>query len=228
MSARIAVIIPVLNEGPSIAGAVQRVRSAGATCIVVDGGSDDDSMGRAAEAGAWVVSARRGRAAQMNVGALRAGAFEVLLFLHADVVLPQGWHSAVLAAVDEGAVWGRFDVKLDSDHPLLGMVAAMMNLRSRLTGIATGDQAIFIRRATFDVMGGYADMPLMEDIELCGRLRRARLPRACLREAALVSARRWESRGVIRTILLMWWLRLLFWLGVSSSRLHGAYYGQRR
>lgn len=227
MTARLAVIMPVLNEGERLAETVRRVRAAGAHCFVVDGGSDDDSIGLAAQAGAVAMAARRGRSSQMNAGAMRAGAFEVLLFLHADVVLPEGWHARVLQAVDAGALWGRFDVRLDSQRPLLALVGAMMNLRSRLTGIATGDQAIFIRRATFDAIGGFADLPLMEDVDLCARLRRARIPSALLRDRVLVSARRWETNGVLRTIMLMWWLRLLFWLGVPAARLHRAYYGQR-
>ncbi len=227
MSSRIAVIIPVLNEGLRIADTVRRVQAEGVRCLVVDGGSDDDTVERASSAGARVMAARRGRAAQMNAGAARAGAYEVLLFLHADVQLAPGWSSVVLAAIDAGAVWGRFDVQLDSDRPLIRLVAALMNCRSRLTGVSTGDQAIFIRRASFDVMGGYADLPLMEDVEFCGRLRRAQLPGAFLKERVLVSARRWETRGALRTILLMWWLRLLFWSGVPASRLHRIYYGKR-
>ena len=225
MMDRIAVIIPVLNEAATIAATVDRVVGAGVHCVVVDGGSDDDTRTIAASRGAQVIGARRGRAAQMNAGARSAGEFEILLFLHADVVLPAQWQSAVEAAIDAGAGWGRFDVWLASRLRLLCIVGAMMNLRSRITGIATGDQAIFIRRATFDALGGYSDLPLMEDIDLCARLRRARLPGAALRERVLVSARRWERKGPLRTIVLMWTIRALYWSGVPARRLHSLYYG---
>jgi rSAM/selenodomain-associated transferase 2 len=224
MTERIAVIIPALNEAGTIAATVSRVRASGADCIVVDGGSDDETRGLAAAQGARIIAARRGRAAQMNAGARSAGHYEVLVFLHADVRLPADWREAIEAAVEDGAVWGRFDVALDSPRPLLAVVGTMMNWRSRLTGIATGDQTIFIRRASFDALGGFSDLPLMEDVELCTRLRRARLPAAMLRQKVVVSARRWEQNGPLRTILLMWSLRALFWLGVPAHRLHRLYY----
>jgi rSAM/selenodomain-associated transferase 2 len=227
MMQKIAVIIPVLNEAASIGGAIDRVRLAGVHCVVVDGGSDDDTAAVAASHGARVISSRRGRAAQMNAGALAAGDFEVLVFLHADVVLPDNWAEAVGGAIDAGAAWGRFDVVLDSPVRLLTVVGAMMNLRSRFTGIATGDQAIFIRRAAFDALGGYAELPLMEDVEFCTRLRRARLPAAPLRDRVSVSARRWETKGPLRTIVLMWVVRALFWLGIPARHLHRIYYGRR-
>jgi rSAM/selenodomain-associated transferase 2 len=227
MMQKIAVIIPVLNEAATIGDTVGRVRDAGAHCVVVDGGSDDDTAAIAASRGAQVISARRGRAAQMNAGGLAAGDFEILVFLHADVALPENWCKAVRGAVDAGASWGRFDVSLNSPLPLLRAVGAMMNLRSRLTGIATGDQAIFIRRAAFDALGGYADLPLMEDVELCTRLRRARLPAAPLRDRVSVSARRWEQKGPLRTIVLMWVIRALFQVGIPARHLHRIYYGRR-
>ena len=225
MMNRIAVIIPVLNEAATIAATVDRVIAAGVHCVVVDGGSDDDTPTIARSRGAQVIAARRGRASQMNAGARSAGEFEILVFLHADVVLPDDWKSAVEGAIDAGAMWGRFDVWLASRLRLLCIVGAMMNLRSRITGIATGDQTIFIRRATFDAIGGYADLPLMEDIDLCTRLRSARLPGAALRERVFVSARRWERKGPLRTIVLMWTLRALYWSGVPARRLHRLYYG---
>lgn len=228
MVGRVAVIVPVLDEVRSIGATVRSVLSSGAYCIVVDGGSTDGTLERAREQGALTLAARRGRAAQMNAGAREAGAFEILLFLHADVTLPDGWRTAVETAIDQGALWGRFDVVLDSTSWVLGVVGDAMNLRSRITGIATGDQAIFIRRASFDALGGFADLPLMEDVDLCTRLVRARLPRAALRDRVRVSARRWERHGVARTVLLMWCLRFLWWVGVPADRLHRMYYGQPR
>lgn len=227
MLQKIAVIIPVLNEAATIGRAIDRVRVADAHCVVVDGGSDDETAAVAVSHGARVIRSRRGRAAQMNAGALAAGEFEILVFLHADVVLPDDWTEAVRGAIEAGAAWGRFDVSLDSGLPLLRVVGEMMNFRSRVTGIATGDQAIFIRRAAFDALGGYADQPLMEDVELCTRLRRARLAAAPLRNRVLVSARRWEQKGALRTVVLMWALRALYWAGVPPRHLHRIYYGRR-
>jgi len=219
----LSVIVPALNEAAQIGAcleALQPLRAAGHELIVVDGGSHDATADIARAAADRVLAAPRGRAAQMNAGArLARGA--ALLFLHADTRLPPRADVLVLEALARTA-WGRFDVSIDSPRALLSLVAAMMNLRSRLTGIATGDQAIFVRRALFDAQGGYAPIPLMEDIELSRRLRRLGPP-ACLRARARSSARRWESRGVLRTILLMWRLRLAFWLGADPARLAERY-----
>jgi rSAM/selenodomain-associated transferase 2 len=163
----------------------------------------------------------------MNAGVAAAHG-DVLLFLHADTALPDGAGRAIRAALaDPAVVAGRFDVRLDSRRPLLRVVAWMMNRRSRLTGISTGDQAIFVRRAVFDALGGYANIPLMEDVELTRRLkRRGRLAALPLR--VTTSARKWEREGAIRTIVLMWSLRLCYALGVAPARLHRWYYGARR
>jgi len=159
----------------------------------------------------------------MNAGA-RAATGDVLLFLHADTLLPADAASAVEEALrDPWVVGGRFDVRLGSPRAMLRLVEALMNLRSRLTGISTGDQAIFVRRDVFEAMGGYAEIPLMEDVEFTGRLkRRGRL--AALRLRVTTSARKWERDGILRTILLMWTLRFLYWTGVSPARLHRWYY----
>jgi rSAM/selenodomain-associated transferase 2 len=159
----------------------------------------------------------------MNAGA-RAAHGGILLFLHADTSLPDGAGAAILAALgDPAVVGGRFDVRLDSRRPLLVLVAWLMNRRSRLTGISTGDQGIFVRRAVFDALGGYPDIALMEDVELTRRLKRGgRL--AALRLRVVTSARKWEDEGIVRTIVLMWALRLLYALGVSPARLHRWYY----
>jgi rSAM/selenodomain-associated transferase 2 len=157
----------------------------------------------------------------MNLGA-RAAAGDILVFLHADTTLPVGALPAIAAALDAGTQWGRFDVRIEGRSPLLWMVARMMNARSRLTGIATGDQAIFARRDAFEAVGGFPAIPLMEDVALSRALRR-RAPPCCLRLAVTTSARRWERHGVLRTIVLMWRLRLAYALGADPHRLAHRY-----
>jgi rSAM/selenodomain-associated transferase 2 len=194
--------------------------------IVVDGGSDDATMQVAARvSGVRLLTSPRGRARQMNAGA-RAAQGDTLLFLHADTWLPEGGLGAIAAALDDArVVGGRFDVRFDSPRPVLRMIAFFMNLRSRASGISTGDQAIFVRREVFETMGGYPDMPLMEDIELTRRLkRRGRL--AALPSRVTTSARKWEREGALRTMTLMWALRFLYMVGVSPARLHRWYYGR--
>jgi rSAM/selenodomain-associated transferase 2 len=218
-------VVPALDEADSISAAVRDALMQADEAIVVDGGSRDGTAALAAAAGARVVQAPRGRASQMNAGAAVAQG-DVLLFLHADCRLPAGAGDAVRTAVGAGARWGRFDVRLDSPRASLAVVGAMMNLRSRLSGIATGDQALFVDRGLWEALDGYAPIPLMEDVELCTRLRRvARC--ACLRERVTVSARRWETRGVVRTVVEMWAWRAAYALGVSPARLHRLYYGRR-
>ena len=220
---RISVIIPTLNEEAQIVAAVASARGPGvAEVIVVDGNSDDATAERARGAADLVVQARRGRAAQMNAGAVRAEG-DVLLFLHADTRLPARFDAAVRAALaDPLAVGGRFDVRLVPSTPLLACVAALMNLRSRLSRIATGDQAIFVRRAPFEAIGGFPDIALMEDIAFCRALkRRGRI--ACLRLRVETSARRWLRDGPVRTVMLMWWLRALYFCGVSPASLRRRY-----
>jgi rSAM/selenodomain-associated transferase 2 len=194
--------------------------------IVVDGGSDDATIRVAARfSGVRLLTSPRGRARQMNAGA-RTARGDILLFLHADTWLPEGGLGAVSAAFDDArVVGGRFDVRFDSPRPVLRMIAFFMNLRSRASGISTGDQAIFVRRDVFETMGGYPDMPLMEDIELTRRLkRRGRL--AALPSRVTTSARKWEREGALRTMALMWALRFLYVVGVSPARLHRWYYGR--
>ncbi|MCX7228759.1 MAG: TIGR04283 family arsenosugar biosynthesis glycosyltransferase [Burkholderiales bacterium] len=222
---RLSIVVPALDEADSISATVRDALAQADEAIVVDGGSRDATGALAAAAGARVVQAPRGRASQMNAGAAVAQG-DVLLFLHADCRLPAGAGDAVRTAVGAGARWGRFDVRLDSPRASLAVVGAMMNLRSRLSGIATGDQALFVDRGLWEALDGYAPIPLMEDVELCTRLRRvARC--ACLRERVTVSARRWETRGVVRTIVEMWAWRAAYALGVSPARLHRLYYGRR-
>ena len=221
---RLSIIIPVLNEAETLAArlaALQALRERGVEVIVVDGGSADDSAGRAAPLADRVITAPRGRGRQMNAGAERATG-EVLLFLHADTVLPDLATERIEAAVTGGALWGRFDVRIDGASVMLPIVAALMNGRSRLTGIATGDQAIFATREAFARVGGFPDIPLMEDIAFSSAMRRIARP-ACLTEKVTTSGRRWEKHGVWRTILTMWWLRLRFWLGASPQALAREY-----
>jgi rSAM/selenodomain-associated transferase 2 len=223
---RLSIVIPALNESANLARLLPDLatREAAAEVIVVDCGSEDDSREVVARAPAarWLASPR-GRARQMNAGA-RASRGDVVLFLHADTMLPERAGDAIRAALaDPGVVGGRFDVRLDSRRPLLAVVAWMMNQRSRLTGLATGDQGIFVRRSVLDALGGYADIPLMEDIELSRRLKRCGRV-AALRLRVTTSARKWEREGVVRTIVLMWTLRLLYALGVAPARLHRWYY----
>jgi len=225
--ARISVIVPVLNEATRIEQTLADVRDDAGELIVVDGGSSDGTAEISASAGATVVGGvRRGRASQMNAGA-QAASGDILLFLHADTRLPTGWAEAVRTALaGPRPAWGRFDVRLDDPSPLLALVGAMMNLRSRVTGICTGDQAIFVSREAWRVTGGFPAIDLMEDIALSRRLKRLAGRPASLRERALVSARRWRSHGALRTIVGMWWWRALYFLGASPAWLHRRYYGR--
>jgi rSAM/selenodomain-associated transferase 2 len=221
---RLSIVVPVLDEAPGIAAtlrALDVLRPHGVEVVVVDGGSRDATRSIAASFGD-VVDAPRGRALQMNAGA-RAARGATLLFLHSDTRLPPDALDAITAGLDRtGAAWGRFDVEISGRGTLLALVAFMMNARSRLTGIATGDQAIFVRRDAFDAVGGFPGIPLMEDIALSKRLKR-RSPPLCLREKAVTSGRRWERHGIVRTIVLMWGLRLAYALGADPVHLARRY-----
>jgi rSAM/selenodomain-associated transferase 2 len=216
----LSLILPVLNEAatvPAQLAALQGLRKRGVELIVVDGGSGDGTPELARPAVDRVLAAPRGRAAQMNVGA-KASRGEVLLFLHADTTLPPAADELIRSAIAAGAAWGRFDVRIDGRQPLLRVVERMMNWRSRWSSIATGDQAIFVRREAFERVDGYPELPLMEDIALSKRLKRVALP-VCLRERVITSGRRWEKHGVLRTILLMWRLRASYFLGADPQQL---------
>jgi rSAM/selenodomain-associated transferase 2 len=224
---RLSIVVPALDEAANLARLLPELRRVwpDTEIIVADGGSRDGTTDVVrGQVGVRLLEGARGRARQMNAGARQAGG-DVLLFLHADTRLPDGAPGAIAAALaDPAVVGGRFDVRFDSRRPVLGMVAWFMNVRSRATSICTGDQAIFVRRAAFEAVGGYPDIPLMEDIELCRRLRaRGRL--AALRARVTTSARKWEREGPLRTIGLMWALRLLYFCGVAPARLHRWYYG---
>jgi rSAM/selenodomain-associated transferase 2 len=220
---RLSIVVPVLNEAEGIEAhlaLLAPLRARGAEVIVVDGGSTDATPELAAALADRVLDAPLGRAAQMNAGA-RAAQGEAILFLHADTSLPEDADRLIGRAL-ERAHWGRFDVRIEGRHRLLAVVGAAMNLRSRLTGIATGDQAIFMRRPAFDATGGFPPIPLMEDVALSARLKRIGKP-ACVAERVVTSGRRWESRGVLRTIMLMWRLRLAYFLGADPVKLARSY-----
>lgn len=219
-----SIIIPVLNEAanlPRLCNRLAPLARAGAEVLFVDGGSTDGTPELVEAAGFRLIRCDPGRARQMDAGASAAGG-EVLIFLHADTLLPAGALQAIDAALRGGHAWGRFDVHIAGRPRMLRVVAQMMNWRSRLTGIATGDQAMFMTREAFDAVGGFPDQPLMEDIELSRRLL-ARTRPACLRLKVTTSGRRWESRGVWHTIFLMWRLRWDYWRGVPPERLAKAY-----
>jgi rSAM/selenodomain-associated transferase 2 len=222
---RISIVIPALNEAGEIARTLeplQPMRAAGHEVIVVDGGSTDRTTELARPLADRVIRTARGRARQMNAGA-RVARGEVLLFLHADTRLPPDAERLILEGLARsGRGWGRFDVRLSGRHPLLVVTGPLFSLRSRLTGTATGDQAIFVRRDWFEQAGGYPDIPLMEDLALSRALRRTGRP-LCLWQRVVTSSRRWEERGIVRTILLMWRLRLAYYAGADPRELARRY-----
>ncbi|MGQ0741047.1 MAG: TIGR04283 family arsenosugar biosynthesis glycosyltransferase [Alphaproteobacteria bacterium] len=213
----LSIVVPVLNEEPTVERCLRSladIRARGAEIIVVDGGSADRTVALSVMWADRVVTAPQGRASQMNAGAEIARG-DTLLFLHADTLLPPLADRAIETASNQpDRSWGFFKARIIPATPMLSIVAASMNLRSYLSSIATGDQAIFVRRAVFESVGSYPDIPLMEDVALCRALRRAGRP-ACLDAHVLTSARRWVTHGVFRTIVLMWWLRLRFFLGAN-------------
>jgi rSAM/selenodomain-associated transferase 2 len=219
----LSVVIPALDEAADIVAALDALRplrARGVEVVVADGGSKDGTPELARPLADLVLTAPPGRASQMNAGAAACrGA--VLLFLHADTRLPENADRLVLDGLRAGRVWGRFDVRIDGGG-LFGLISLMMNLRSRLTGIATGDQAMFVTRAAFDAAGGFPAIALMEDVALSARLKQRSTP-LCLRARAITSPRRWRKYGVARTILLMWRLRLRFFLGADPAKLARAY-----
>lgn len=220
---KLSIVLPVLDEAALIESSLMRLaplRKRGVEVVVVDGGSADDTMRIARPHCDQLLQARAGRGRQMNAGA-RACTGDAILFLHADCRLPADADKRVSEALEDRQ-WGRFDVRIDSAARLLRVVSRLMNLRSRVTGIATGDQAIFVRRAAFLAVGGYREIALMEDIDLCMRLKCAGAP-ACLADTVSTSPRRWEAHGALRTIVLMWRLRLAFALGANPDRLARAY-----
>ncbi len=221
---KVSIIIPVLNEAEHIAETLTMLapcRVQGHELIVVDGGSSDETVAIAQSLADKVLPSDRGRARQMNHG-ISAARGDILLFLHADTRMTHQALTPVIDAIEDGYFWGRFNVCLTGNHPMFRIIERMMNLRSCMTGVATGDQAIFVSKECIDIVGDYPQMPLMEDVVFSKRLRKLGWP-ACLSETVLTSSRRWEQRGILRTMLLMWRLRLLFVLGVSADKLARQY-----
>jgi len=222
---RLSIVIPMLNEAvqlPDLFAHMLPICRGGCEIVFADGGSTDGSAELAEVSGFRVVKSGRGRARQMNAGAA-ATEGEVLLFLHADTRLPPAaLHYIERSLADGTQVWGRFDVCISGHAFMLRVISTLMNWRSRLSGIATGDQAMFVRRETFRQLHGFPVQPLMEDIELSKRLRKFSRP-ACIRHCVTTSGRRWEMRGVWRTIFLMWRLRWAYWRGADAQTLAGLY-----
>ena len=225
---RLAVVVPVFNEGAAIASTLARLaalRARGVQVIVVDGGSADATAALAQPHADWVLQSPRGRAQQMNAGAraaIDAGA-DVLLFVHADTELPDAPDRLIDTALrTSGRAWGRFDVRIDGAGPMLKVVSAMMNWRSRLTGICTGDQAIFVTRSAFERLSGFAPIALMEDIEFSKRAKALSWP-ATIGARVVTSGRRWQRHGIWRTIVLMWRFRLAYFFGADPQRLAQRY-----
>jgi rSAM/selenodomain-associated transferase 2 len=216
----LSVIVPMLNEEGAIASTLGAIRrgAPGAELIVVDGESEDRSV-EAARGGCDVlIRSARGRALQMNAGAARARG-EVIAFVHADTIVPETFAADIARALSNPNVaGGRFDVRLDDPHPLCVLIGALISMRSRLSRTATGDQAIFVRRHVFASLGGFPDIPICEDLDFARRLKRAGRV-ACLRSKVITSARRWRRRGIIRTAIRMWTIRLLYLAGVPPARL---------
>jgi rSAM/selenodomain-associated transferase 2 len=221
----LSIIVPTLEEAEGIVealSALEPLRVRGAELIVVDGGSTDGTVELARPLCDRLLIAPRGRAAQMNAGAADARG-SIFLFLHADTRLPDDADRVILEGMAAKArAWGRFDIRIAGRHPILPLVAALMNLRSGLSGIATGDQAIFVKRQAFTAVRGFPDIALMEDVALSRRLKRLGRP-LCLSAVVVTSGRRWESHGVMRTMLLMWQLRLAFFLGAKPNSLARKY-----
>jgi rSAM/selenodomain-associated transferase 2 len=221
----LSIIVPVINEAASIESslaALSPLRHAGAEVIVVDGGSTDQTVALAQSVAGRIITAPRGRGAQMNAGAAVASG-DVLLFLHSDTRLPPAANTLIQDGLARsGRAWGRFDIEIAGRHPLLPVIARMVNLRSRLSGIVTGDQAMFVTRAAFESLRGFPEIPLMEDIAMSRKLKAVSRP-LCLAERVTTSGRRWEKHGVWRTMLLMWRLRLSYFLGGDPAKLARIY-----
>jgi len=221
---KISVVVPVLNEEINlsrIASRLRSVREQGHEVIIVDGGSSDNTLTIAYEISDTVIISKKGRSLQMNSGASVASG-DVVLFLHADTFLPENAAQIVADAFVGENFWGRFDVRLSNQKYVYRLIEQMMNIRSSLTSIVTGDQAIFVEKSLFDRIGGFPEIALMEDIEISSQLKKISKP-VRLKHKVVTSSRRWEANGVVATVLLMWKLRLYYFLGVSPEKLSKMY-----
>ena len=220
----LSVIVPVWMEAAGVADTLndlQPIRARGHEVIVVDAGSTDRTVELARPLSDRVVVSGKGRAVQMNAGAAAAKG-DLLLFLHADTQLPENALEHLASFFHSCRAWGRFDVRLSGERPLYRVIAWFMNQRSRLTGICTGDQAMFVRRDVFGALGGFQPIPLMEDVEMSRRLCLESRP-FCIKEPAVTDSRRWQKHGAWRTIFLMWMLRWRYWRGESPESLAQIY-----
>lgn len=221
---KISIIIPVLNEEQSLSEALSRlqsIRQSGHELIIVDGGSHDHSLAIAQDKADSVIVSSAGRALQMNVGAAVATG-DIYLFLHADTELPETTAQLISSLRQRKNLWGRFDIRLSASKTIFRLIEYLVNLRSRLTSIATGDQAIFVERELFNKVGGFPEIALMEDVAFCKLLKKISRP-VCLKQKVITSSRRWEQNGVVKTVLLMWKLRLYYFFGVSPEKLSQLY-----
>lgn len=218
---RLSIVIPTLDEARNIERlltGLAPLRARGAEVIVADGGSSDDTASLSAAFADSVITSPRGRATQMNAGAAHARG-DIFLFLHADTELPDDADTLVMEGLaTSGRRWGRFDVSIAGESRLLPVIALLMSWRSRVTGISTGDQAIFVTRALFQHVGGYPEIPLMEDVAFTRTLKRHGIPLA-LKARVRTAGRRWEKHGPLRTIWLMWRLRFAYWRGADPDEL---------
>ncbi|KZZ73709.1 hypothetical protein A3766_05500 [Oleiphilus sp. HI0132] len=230
----LSIIVPVFNEAENIERLLRKLNtltSKRCEVLLVDGGSTDgsgeiiSSLISELDMDAHLIRSKCGRSAQQNAGAELAQG-RLLLFLHADTVLPSKAINMLHGAISSEPVWGRFDIQLDNSAATFKVISWFINIRSRLTGIATGDQAIFVSACLFRKVGGFPDQPLMEDIELSKRLKRS-APPLCLKDQAITSARKWEKEGAVKTVLLMWRLRAAYFLGAKPEQLHRQYYKTR-
>jgi len=224
MTASVSIVMPIYNEASGLEAHLMSLQALRTDCeiIAVDGGSNDSSPAIALPLVDCLIGSPRGRARQMNAGAALAGA-DILLFLHADTVLPPQAPQTIRQALADGGLWGRFDLGFDSAEPIFTVIAAMMNWRSRLTGVATGDQAIFVRKSAFEAVRGFPEIDLMEDIAL-SKILKSLAPPCCLRAKVLTSARRWRNFGVLRTIVAMWVWRWRYFCGADPALLAAEYY----
>lgn len=220
---KLSIIIPVLNEESSLSrlsSHLQSIRNQGHEVIIVDGGSSDNTLALSYELADQVIVSKPGRAIQMNSGATNATG-DIFVFLHVDTFLPDNALQIIMAAMTDNA-WGRFDVRLSSNRLVFRLIESLINIRSCLTSIATGDQAMFVEKELFHRIGGFPEIALMEDVELSRRLKKIERP-VCIKQKVITSSRRWESRGIVATVLLMWKLRLYYFLGMSPDRLNQLY-----